>query len=268
MTGPLHTLCGAHHVRLAGVEICSLTEREVVELAERTWAQGTGCRVVTANTDILQLAARDPVARALVDAATAVVADGMPLVWASRILGDPLPERVTGSSLIFSLSEAAAAADRGVYVLGGAPGVPEQAAQRLRALYPALRVVGTESPAFGFDDDPVAVADVVERVRRAAPDLVFVGMGFPRQEVLIESLVAAHPHAFYIGCGAAIPMAAGVLDRAPVLLQRAGLEWVYRLVREPGRLARRYLRNDLVFAIGLILSTSWRRGRSRGGRPR
>ncbi|GAA4556753.1 WecB/TagA/CpsF family glycosyltransferase [Pseudonocardia xishanensis] len=264
MTAPPHTLCEARHVRIAGVEICSVTEEGVVDLARRAWALGKGCRVVTANTDILRLAARDPVARALVDRATAVVADGMPLVWASRILGDPLPERVTGSSLIFSLSELAAAEGRSVFVLGGAPGVPELAADRLRERYPALRVVGAESPAFGFDGDPAAVADVVRGVREAAPDLVFVGMGFPRQEVLIEALVEAHPRAFYIGCGAAIPMAAGVVDRAPAVLQQSGLEWAYRLLREPGRLSRRYLRNDLVFALGLLATTSVQRARAQG----
>lgn len=268
MSAPPHTLCGARHVRIAGVEICSMTEGEVVDLARRCWEQRIGCRVVTANTDILQVTSRDPGARALVDRATAVVADGMPLVWASRIMGDPLPERVTGSALIFSLSEAAAAAERGVYILGGAPGVPERAAERLRARYPSLRVVGTDSPAFGFDEDPEAVAATVERVRAAGPDLVFVGMGFPRQERLIEALVTALPDAFYIGCGAAIPMAAGVVSRAPVVLQRAGLEWAYRLVREPGRLARRYLRNDLGFALGLVLSTSLYRMRVRSAPPR
>ncbi|WP_181779590.1 WecB/TagA/CpsF family glycosyltransferase [Pseudonocardia pini] len=265
MTAPPHTLCAAHHVRIAGIEVCSVTEAEVADLARRAWAQGSGCQVVTANTDILRHAARDPAAKALVDRATAVVADGMPLIWASRILGDPLPERVTGSSLIFSLSEAAAAEGRTVYVLGGAPGVPEKAAERLRERCPGLQVAGTDSPPFGFDADPAAVAAVVERVRASCADMVFVGMGFPRQEQLIERLVEAHPQAFYLGCGAAVPMAAGVVDRAPGLLQRSGLEWLYRLLREPGRLARRYLRNDLVFALGLMVSTSRIRVTTRGG---
>src|SRR5690606_10982512 len=132
--------------------------------------------------------------------ASLVLADGMPLVWASRLAARPrtgsiggraLPARVAGSDLIWSLTEAAAGAGRTVYLLGGAPGtpsVPERAAEVLRSRHPDLRIAGVDSPPYGFDSTPSGTAEVVASVKAAKPDLVFVGLGFPRQERLIATL--------------------------------------------------------------------------------
>ena len=139
-----------------------------------------------------------------------VVADGMPLVWAARAGGQVLPERVTGSALVLSLSAAAAADGRSVFILGGAAGVPDKAAEALRLRSPDLRVVGTDSPPFGFDRTAEGVRQAVAAVVAAAPDLVLVGLGFPKQEKLIEQLRRAWPNAWYLACGGGIPMAAGV----------------------------------------------------------
>ena len=160
---------------------------------------------------------------------------------------------------MFSLSEAAAAEGRSVFLLGGAEGVPEMAAEALSARYPGLRVAGTDSPPFGFDKTEEGVRQAIAAVVAAAPALVFVGLGFPRQEKLIEQLRQAWPCAWYLACGGGIPMAAGVTRRASRLAQRLGLEWAHRLVLEPRRLARRYLRDDLPFAIGLLARTAMRR---------
>ena len=160
---------------------------------------------------------------------------------------------------MFSLSEAAAADGRSVFLLGGAAGVPEKAAEALSTRFPDLRVAGADSPPFGFDKTYDGVRRTVAAVTAAAPDLVFVGLGFPRQEKLIEQLRQAWPGAWYLACGGGIPMAAGVIRRASPLVQRLGLEWAHRLLIEPRRLARRYLRDDLPFAIGLLARTVMRR---------
>ncbi|MGA6163474.1 WecB/TagA/CpsF family glycosyltransferase [Amycolatopsis magusensis] len=250
---------GPKRVKVGVLHIAPLTEIELVDLVGTAWTRGAGGWIVTANVDISRAAARHPELAELIGEADLVVADGMPLVWAARLAGDHLPERVTGSSLVFSLSAAAAAAGRSLYLLGGEPGVPEAAADALSTRYPALKVAGTHSPAFGFERDPAQRADVVDRVRSANPDLVLVGLGFPKQERLIRELREVHPDAWYVGCGAGIPMAAGEFSRAPEQLQRLGGEWLHRLALEPKRLARRYFVDDAPFALRLLAGAAARR---------
>jgi N-acetylglucosaminyldiphosphoundecaprenol N-acetyl-beta-D-mannosaminyltransferase len=234
---------------IAGVEFDALTEEQVVVRVMEGLRIGRGGWIVTPNVDICRKVNRDPEARALVGRASIVVADGMPLVWASRLGGEPLPERVTGASLIFSLSAAAAADGRSVYLLGGEPGVPDKAAAELVSLSPALRVAGTEAPPPGFGLDWVR-----ERLAAARPDIVFAGLGFPQQERVIAAVAPGLPGTWFVGCGAAIPFAAGVLRRAPEWIQQAGLEWAWRLASEPRRLFRRYLVQDLPFALRLLVT--------------
>ncbi|MGY1727510.1 WecB/TagA/CpsF family glycosyltransferase [Geodermatophilus sp. SYSU D01062] len=237
---------------VGGTDIAALTEDAVVRRVLDGWADGEGGWIVTVNVDILRLAARDAEMARLVSGATLAVADGMPLVWASRLAGDPLPARVTGASLVDTLAEAAARAGRSVYLLGGDPGVPEAAAAALAERHPGTEVVGTDSPPYGFDRSEEQVAAVVDRVVAAQPDLVLVGLGFPKQERLIARLRPLLPAAWLLGCGAGIPFAAGQYRRAPGVLQRIGAEWVHRLALEPRRLARRYLVEDLPFALDLL----------------
>jgi N-acetylglucosaminyldiphosphoundecaprenol N-acetyl-beta-D-mannosaminyltransferase len=247
----------------------ALTEREVVHTVREGWAAGQGGSVIPVNVDVARTVKHQPDLAGLLTAGSLVVADGMPLLWAARAGGQALPERVTGSSLLFSLSAAAAADGRSVFLLGGAEGVPEKAAEALSARFPELRVAGTESPPFGFDQSREGVQQAIANITAAAPDLVFVGLGFPRQEKLIEQLQQERPSAWYLACGGGIPMAAGITRRASPLVQRLGLEWAHRLAIEPRRLARRYLHDDLPFAIGLLARAAMRRfARSPGGPAR
>jgi exopolysaccharide biosynthesis WecB/TagA/CpsF family protein len=237
---------------LGPIDIDLLSEAEVVDHVRDAWSRGAGGSIVTANVDIVGQVRAYPELAALVRRASLVVADGMPVVWAGRIAGGRVPERVTGASMVRTLSAGAAADGRSVYLLGGEDGVPESAARVLQAELPGLTIAGSCSPPFGFDASPEGVRDVVEKVRAAQPDLVLVGMGFPRQERLIEHLRQAWPEAWYLGCGAGIPMAAGVFRRAPDYLQRAGLEWLHRLALEPRRLAGRYLGRNVRDALSLV----------------
>jgi N-acetylglucosaminyldiphosphoundecaprenol N-acetyl-beta-D-mannosaminyltransferase len=138
------------------------------------WRHGQGGDIVTANVDIVRAASRDAELAELVAGASLVVPDGVPLVWAARLSGHTLPERVAGSALVFSLAEAAAADGRSIFLLGGDPGVPEAAARVLQSRYPGLRVTGTLSPPFGFDTTEDGMAQVVRAVVTATPDLVLV----------------------------------------------------------------------------------------------
>jgi N-acetylglucosaminyldiphosphoundecaprenol N-acetyl-beta-D-mannosaminyltransferase len=238
------------------LELDALTEQQVVASVLAALGQGQGGWLATLNTDICQGARRDPRLAALLATASLRVPDGMPLLWAARLRGEPLPERVTGASLIFSLSAAAAEQGRRVYLLGAGPGVAERAAVRLGQRYPGLVVAGTDSPPLGFDATPAGIAAVREKVAAADPDLVFVGLGCPKQERLIAQLAPAAPATWFVACGAAIDFAAGQVARAPAWMQRAGLEWLFRLATEPRRLAGRYLVDDLPFAARLLTASA------------
>ncbi|HET9894698.1 MAG TPA: WecB/TagA/CpsF family glycosyltransferase [Streptosporangiaceae bacterium] len=255
-------------ITLAGAEFDPITHAALISRVSLAIAGGSGGTIVTPNIDICHQMSRDPASRALVEASTLVVPDGMPLLWASRLAGQPLPERITGADLIYSLS--AAAADNGwpVYVVGGLPGQDGQAsaaqlaADGLAARYAGLAVAGAYSPPACFDAVAGDISSLLDDLVSASPLIVFVGLGFPKQEQVIERLRVKLPDAWYIGCGAAIPYAAGRLRRAPLWMQRAGLEWLFRLISEPRRLARRYLGRDLPFAVGLLAGACWQRVRS------
>ena len=228
-------------------------------------AAGRGGRIITPNVDILRRAQVNERVRAFLDDADLVVADGMPLVWASRLSGTPLPERVAGSSLIWSLSRGLGHDNRSIFVVGGAPVGAERsdgatrAADRLAAECPGLRIAGTLCPDRGFEKDPISYSEFCARIVRAQPDLVFVGLGFPKQEKVITRLRAHLPGAWFIGCGAAVNFVAGDVDRAPLWMQRTGLEWAHRLGVEPRRLAGRYLKHDAPYAVTLLAGAAVRR---------
>lgn len=250
-------------VTVGGVAVDPLTERRVVEHVAAELAAGRGGHIVTPNIDICRTVARDPELRRLVGQAELVVADGMPLVWASKLIGTPVPQRVTGADLIWSLSKMAARRGWPVYLLGGPPGVAARAAGELQSCYPSLKVCGIDSPPYGFDTTPCGRGNVRRKVVKAAPAVVFVGLGFPRQDQLIADLRKDLPAAWFIGCGSAIAFAAGAAARAPEWMQSAGLEWLFRLLSEPGRLARRYLVDDLSFAARLLAGCLLTRFRKR-----
>ncbi|SDT70740.1 WecB/TagA/CpsF family glycosyltransferase [Actinoplanes derwentensis] len=356
-------------VHLDGTGIDRITEDEVVAVVRESLARGRGGRIITPNVDILRRVSVDPDVRRHLDDADLIVADGMPLVWASRLGGSPLPERVAGSSLIWSLAAGLGRDTRSIFVIGGTPcptpapaavsspaarttreasatrttreaaanpaarirttavrsraatarahatiakaraaaakndSMPEdlqtspvadkhrvvcgtpaaegkaapaadgraapaveggairvpddgaaRAAARLARASPGLRIAGALSPAYGFEEDEAGYAEVCDRVIAARPDLVFVGLGFPKQEVVIERLRPELPNTWFVGCGAAVNFVAGDVARAPRWMQRTGLEWAHRLGAEPRRLAGRYLRHDAPYALRLLVS--------------
>lgn len=248
-------------VRVAGFDFSSLTEEQVTAYIVRESTTGRGGWVATPNVDICRQSRANPALRQLLGSATLTVPDGMPLIWAARLAGRPLPERVCGSSLVDTLSSAAAVANLSIYLLGGAPGVPEKAALALARRYPGLRVAGADAPRLGFDKSAAEVSAVRTRLRAAQPDVVFVGLGFPKQEQLITQLAAVFPHTWFVGCGAAIPFTAGAVPRAPAWMQDRGLEWLFRLLKEPRRLFRRYLIDDIPYALVLLAGALAQRAR-------
>ena len=238
-------------VDVLGFPFAKLTERGCVEHVLASLGVGRGGWIVTPNLDILRmLSASRPLWR-FIRQADLLVADGMPIVWVSKILGDPLPERVAGSQLVFSLSEGAARTGRSIYLLGGDPGTAEAAAQELQRRYAGLEIAGTDCPAFGFENDPAELDRIEAKFSGARPDIVYVALGCPKQERLIQRIRPHAPNAWYMGVGISFSYVCGAVQMAPRWMRSTGLEWVYRLAQEPGRLARRYLRDDIPFALRL-----------------
>jgi N-acetylglucosaminyldiphosphoundecaprenol N-acetyl-beta-D-mannosaminyltransferase len=249
-------------VVLDGVTIDACSEVDVVDAAVKAAANGRGGWIVTVNADILRSLHHDASLRRLIAPATFVVADGMPLVWLARLLRTPLPGRVAGASLIWSLTRSAAGT-LSVYLLGGPPGVASAAADALQRENPSLRIAGASGPVMGFERDAAELAATIAAVVDAKPDIVLCGLGFPKQEELIARLRRELPEAWFLGCGAALSFVAGAFPRAPLWMQRAGLEWLHRLLVEPRRLFRRYIVHDVPFVCGLFIRALG--SRARGG---
>jgi N-acetylglucosaminyldiphosphoundecaprenol N-acetyl-beta-D-mannosaminyltransferase len=239
-------------VLVMGVPMAAVTERQACRRVVAAAQEGHGSWTVTANLDHLRRHRAEPVAQLLIESADLVVADGAPLIWASRLAGAALPQRVAGSNMIWGMAREAAAAGISVYLLGGDPGVADKAAGVLRDRHPDLRVAGTYCPPFGFEHDRGELELIEQAVEEAAPDLVLVGLGFPKQDLLIQRLRQALPSASFVGVGISFSFVAGEVARAPVWTQRLGIEWLYRLVQEPRRLGRRYLVDGLPFALSLF----------------
>lgn len=180
-------------VQIAGLPFSVITEPQTVQHIVRSAIAGEGGWVVTPNLDILRQCVASPQVAALARQADLMVADGMPLVWASRLQGTPLPGRVAGSNLVEAISAEAAAHGLKVFLLGGDEGIAERAKVELQARYPGLRVVGTYSPPFGFERDPIHHDRMSALIRQSAPDIIYVALGFPKQERLIHALRPAAP---------------------------------------------------------------------------
>jgi N-acetylglucosaminyldiphosphoundecaprenol N-acetyl-beta-D-mannosaminyltransferase len=253
-------------VVLRGVAFDAVTEQQVVDRIVVAARGGAGGWVITPNLHFLVRAEGEPELRGLLARADLVIADGMPLIWASRLARTPLPERVAGSDLVSSLAHAAASAGLSVFLLGGEHGVAERAAAALVRSHPGLEVAGTHYPPLGFETDAHEFERLREALVRARPAIVFVGLGFPRQERVIERVRAELAATWFLGIGISLSFVSGDVRRAPAWMQHAGLEWLHRLGQEPRRLTRRYLREGLPFAARLLASSARAGARRRGRR--
>lgn len=210
--------------------------------------------VATANVDFVTQAMGDVELRRILAEADLVLCDGMPLVWASRFLGNPLPERVTGSDLTPLLLAEGEKKGWRIFFLGGAENA--RAAEVVRAKYPRLQLVGAYSPPFKalleMDHE-----DMLRRIREARPDILLVAFGCPKQEKWINMHYRQAGVPVCIGVGATLDFLAGTVRRAPVWMRRTGLEWFFRMAQEPRRMVRRYATDFWVFGRG-ILRQWWR----------
>jgi len=249
-------------IALLGVPFDNVTMAGAVERIEKMIATRRPHYVATANVDFLVQALRDVELRRILIEADLVLCDGTPLVWAARWLGNPLPERAAGSDVVPLLIRAAAEKGHRIFLLGAGPCVAAEAAGRLQAQYPTLKIVGHYTPPFcgllELDHE-----EIFRRVHDARPDVLLVSFGCPKQEKWISMHYRTLGVPVVMGVGATIDFLAGRVKRAPRWMQRSGTEWIYRLLQEPRRLFRRYA--DDLYRFLPALATQWRQLRTRPG---
>jgi N-acetylglucosaminyldiphosphoundecaprenol N-acetyl-beta-D-mannosaminyltransferase len=231
-----------------GVRVAALDPMKGLARVEGWITRGEPGYVCHANVHGVMEARRDAALRAAYAGATLTVADGVPLVWVGRLLGQRAVRRVYGPDFMLRLTERAAARGYRVFFYGGAAGVATTLAGRLADRFPGLRVVGAESPPFRpltSDEDRA----MVERINASGADIVWVGLGCPKQERWMAEHRAALTAPVLLGVGAAFDFHSGRVAQAPRWLMPLGLEWLYRLVQEPRRLWRRYLLDNPLFIV-------------------
>jgi len=245
----------ASRVSVDDLSFDAVTMKEAVRRIVRMAKKRDRARYVcTGNLDHLVLAERDSEFRAAYRKADLVVADGAPVVWLSRIApraaGGPLPERVAGSDLFWELTKVSGEANLRLFFLGGLPGAAAKAAEVVEQRHPGARIAGTYCPPFETFDSSEEQAKIRRIIRQASPDILLVAFGAPKQEKWIAANKDLLGVPVSIGVGGSFEMAAGVRRRAPVWLQKSGLEWLYRFAQEPKRLFQRYFVDDLPYLAG------------------
>lgn len=244
---PLHLFASSPLQRaiIVGIEVDNLSEEETIDRIERLVTSGGSHYMAVVNAAKVVAANSDRQLRRALAKADLVTADGMSIVWAARLLGRRLKERVTGIDVFERLVERAALRGWSVYFLGAREQSVEALVEKLRARHPRLRVAGYRNGYFEAEEsDSIAGA-----IKRSSADLLFVGLGSPAQERWIEENLEKTGAKFALGVGGSFDHVSGLIPRAPRWMQRAGLEWLHRLAREPKRLWRRYLAGNTLFLI-------------------
>jgi N-acetylglucosaminyldiphosphoundecaprenol N-acetyl-beta-D-mannosaminyltransferase len=248
-------------ISIDGLPILRRNRLEVAQLIATSAQNGIGGVVATVNLQFLALARRNRPFKKMLLSCDYLVADGMPLVWASHIARDPLPGRVDGVGLVADTIAAAHRDGLSCYLIGGHPGTADAAAANWQQTYAGLRIVGVSCPPMGFDGNPALLQKEIDAIAAAAPNIVLVGFGCPRQEQFSIACHRALPKAWFIGVGGSFDFAARLTIRAPHVLQKMGFEWLHRLVHEPRRLAHRYLVECLPVGVSILLRATYQRRR-------
>lgn len=231
--------------RVLGCAIDRVDMDEATRRCDRFVKDRAGAQHMAINAAKIVAMRHDDELREVIERCDLITADGQAVVWASRLLGDPLPTRVAGIDLMHQLM--ALAEERGyrVYILGATPGVLRTAVDRLQERYPKLAIAGYRDGYFSAEEEPFVAAEI----RAARTDMLFVAMPTPRKELFVGRWGHELNVAFSMGVGGAIDVVAGVTRRAPRIMQRLGLEWAFRLAQEPRRLMRRYVVTNSEFVV-------------------
>lgn len=241
-----------NRITLMGCRVDNLTMEETLGKVEGFIQSGLPHQHVVVNVDKLVKASRDPELRQIINECALINVDGMPVVWASRLLGKPLKERVAGVDLFEALMRRAGEKGWRVFLLGAREEVVSKVAETYSGRYPGLVLAGYRN-GYWKDEEEEAVA---EQIRASQADLLFVAISSPKKEQFLGKYQANMRIPFAMGVGGTFDVAIGKVKRAPLWMQKSGLEWFYRFLQEPRRMFRRYFIEDMAF-IGLLLKEAW-----------
>lgn len=216
------------------VPVDAVNMEETVKLAEQFIAEKTPHLIITANAEMVMQAKQDSELHHILCQADLVLADGVGVVWAACRQGCPVPERVAGADLVTCLLDTAARTGYKIFLLGAAPGVAKQAAKKMEDTYAGIKICGVLDGYFTPDNE----AAIIRSIKAAEPDILLAGLGVPRQEKWLWRHKQDLGVPVSIGVGGVIDVLAGVVQRAPLWMQKAGLEWLYRLIKQPWRVKR------------------------------
>lgn len=236
-------------ILLMGCKIDNLTMQETLDKIAGFIRSGKPHQHVVVNVDKLVKASRDPAMRRIINACALVNVDGMPVVWAARLLGTPLKERVAGIDLFTALMQRAAQCGWRVFLLGARDDVLAGVVRHYARALPALTICGARN---GYWQGEQEEQDVVHEIRASRADLLFVAISSPQKEHFLDRHQDVLQVPFLMGVGGSFDVVAGKVKRAPQWMQRAGMEWFYRFLQEPRRMFRRYFLDDMAF-LGLLL---------------
>jgi N-acetylglucosaminyldiphosphoundecaprenol N-acetyl-beta-D-mannosaminyltransferase len=243
---------------LCGLPLACLGYRQLLAYLEQRIATNAKTFCVTLNLNILRLAHEQPLYAEALKSAELIFADGMPIVWLSRLWGrmtasiHPLPERLPGCDIVYDLCRRSHEKGYRIFMLGAAPGVAEKAKSRLEQTFPNIQIVGTYAPSPQELFQPDLNEAILARINRSSADILFVALGAPKQELWLYRNYERINPTILIPCGASIDFIAGVQKKAPRWLGRLGFEWLFRLICNPTRLFKRYILQDLPFFCRLL----------------
>ena len=232
-------------VEILGVGVDPVTMDEALARVEGFFSARSPHLIATANAEMLMNATHDEELCSILNGADLVVPDGAGTVWAARHLGSEMPERVAGYDLAQEIMKRAPSAGRKVFFFGSAPGVADKAKLKAEQLYPGISIVGTRNGYFSADEEP----SIIEQIKRAQPDLLLVALGVPKQEKWLAAHLNELQVPVSIGVGGTFDVMAGVMKRAPLWMQRAKLEWLFRAMLQPSRAGRLIALPKFVFKV-------------------
>ena len=239
-------------VRILGTRFAQINMEDTLRAIEKFITNGRKSQVCITNAYSLVLMQKDTEFKDITNSASLVVADGQPLVWISKLYGEPISERVAGPDLVYEFSRRSAKKRHKLFFLGSNSTTLKRMVENLKELFPSLQIVGVYSPPFEKQFSERENEGMVALINKVKPDVLFVGLGVPKQERWIWEHKDELQVPVSIGVGAAFDFVAGTVKRAPKWMQKCGLEWLFRLCQEPRRLWRRYLIGNLIF-LWLVL---------------
>jgi N-acetylglucosaminyldiphosphoundecaprenol N-acetyl-beta-D-mannosaminyltransferase len=232
-------------IDILGTKVSSLTMEEAVETVEQYMDTNAGAIIATANAEMIMMATRDSELRTILNEADLVVPDGAGTVWAAHYLGEAMPERVAGYDLAQRLLSNAPTKGRRVFFFGSAPGIAKKAKEKAEAIYPGIQIVGIRNGYFNEKEE----LEIVAEIQAAKPDLLLVALGIPKQEKWLKKYKKSLDVPVAIGVGGTLDVMAGVMKRAPLWMQKAKLEWLFRGMIQPKRAWRLMSLPHFVFKV-------------------